>query len=427
MIQHRSSCYGKLVELAFIVGLVLGVGLSSVVWVWRLQRFESEVRRELPPGVGPPGESIRAALGAGVAASRAAEVRTELYRSLLGSVPVGCLLIDRENVLLDYNLQIGRWLGMHEPPTRRCLLIECVRSFELDELIHRARLTGATQEDNWFLSLADRNLAVRGIAVPLADGCIGLYLVDCSEIEHLVQQRDRWVGDVAHELKTPLTSIRLMSEMVQARVPAAQQQWLDRVLMEVQRLDLLIRDLLELSQWEAGSEELQPQPCVDLVDLIHQAWQTLEPVAQKRSIRMNVLGPEKLLVRADGERLYRAFLNLIDNAVRYSPGGEAFEVHLHSDAASVALDFIDRGPGFPKQDLGRVFERFYRADPARARQTGGTGLGLAIVREIVEAHQGTIQADNHPATGGAWLRIRLPFPRIEAPYAEIAAQANLLL
>ncbi len=240
-----------------------------------------------------------------------------------------------------------------------------------------------------------------------------LWLQRCTgahrmEVERLVQQRDRWVGDVAHELKTPLTSIRLVAEMVLPRVEPSQQLWLERLLGEVQRLNLLVQDLLEFSQWEAGTEQLTYRSGIDLVDLVKQTWATMEPLAARRSVGMELESPPSLLIYADEDRLYRALLNLLDNAVRYSPSGQSFCVRLKQDESWVFIEIIDRGSGFPPQDLDRVFERFYRADPARARQTGGTGLGLAIVRQIIEAHRGTVRADNHPETSGAWLRIRLP-------------------
>jgi two-component system phosphate regulon sensor histidine kinase PhoR len=413
------------VDLTHAVTLVSGFAIGGSLWAWLYLRLRSEIHAKLPPGEGPL--AVRVGMALSEANDSVAEVQALLRErdQLLRALPIGFLCLDRDNTLLECNPHAAEWLSIRSTALgRRRMLIECLRSLELDQLVGEAREGGEVRRAISRLPVGNREIAVEGTAVPLAAGRVGLFLVDRSDIERLVQQRDRWVGDVAHELKTPLTSIRLMAEMVHPRIAPAQQQWLERILREVQRLDLLVRDLLELSQWEAGAQQIWPQPDLDLIDLLYQTWQTLEPLAERRGVRLEIHGPDHLPVYADRERLYRALLNLLENAVRYNPDGKSFEVHLTAEGEWVVIDIVDHGPGFPQQDLERVFERFFRADPARARQTGGTGLGLAIVREIVEAHGGTIAANNHPRTGGAWLRLRLPvcLERIPDPQPAIRAE-----
>jgi two-component system, OmpR family, phosphate regulon sensor histidine kinase PhoR len=392
----------------FFVGIGLGTLVTHLLWQRRFKALDAELRSHLPPGKGSISAQIDTALQS--VAKPLEEVNRELaiYRQLLSTAPVGYLRIDRDSYLLECNALACAWFGLRESSPSKRMLLECVRSLELEECVSSTRKVRKIHQSNLNLKLAQRDLVATGTAIPLADEQVGLFLLDRSEIERLIQQRDRWVGDVAHELKTPLTSIRLVAEVLLSRVEPSQQQWLERLLREVERLNLLIRDLLELSQWEARTEKLVYRRGVDLITLLYEAWQTVEPIADRHRVTMTMESPEHLLIEADGERLYRVFLNLLDNAVRYSPENQAFLVQLVADHDTVQIEFTDRGPGFPPQDLDRVFERFYRADPARARQTGGTGLGLAIVRQIVEAHGGTICAANHPQTGGAWLRIWLP-------------------
>jgi two-component system, OmpR family, phosphate regulon sensor histidine kinase PhoR len=392
----------------FFVGLGLGTLVIHLFWQQRFKALDTELRSHLPPGRGSISTQIDIALQS--AAKPLEEVNRELalYHQLLNTAPLGYVRIDRSSYLLECNTLASTWFGLRDSSVPKRMLLECVRSLELEELVSTTRKVQLVQQSNLKLKLAQRDLVVAGTAIPLEDEQVGLFLLDRSEIERLIQQRDRWVGDVAHELKTPLTSIRLVAEVLLSRVEPSQQQWLERLLREVERLNLLIRDLLELSQWEARTEKLVYRTDVDLVTLLYEAWQTVEPIADRHQVTMTMESPDHLLIDADGERLYRVFLNLLDNAVRYSPENQAFLVQLVADQDAVQIEFTDRGPGFPPQDLDRVFERFYRADPARARQTGGTGLGLAIVRQIVEAHGGRILASNHPQTGGAWLRIWLP-------------------
>ncbi|UFP94046.1 sensor histidine kinase [Gloeobacter morelensis] len=326
-----------------------------------------------------------------------------VYRALLEAAPIAYVLLDSQNRLIAASSLAGRYL---ELPAIGLPLVELDAT--LMGLVLQARRGMQVQQRNVGLKTVRGDWTVGALAVPLPGLRVGLYIDDQSAVAQLLQQRDRWVGDAAHELKTPLTSIRLVAEMVLPRVGPDQQRWIERLLGEVQRLNLLVQDLLEFSRWQAGRTQLNLKEGVDLVQLVAQTWATLEPLAEHRQVRLEIDSPASVSICADEERLYRALLNLLDNAVRYSPKGEAFWVRLRSRPDWVTIEIIDSGPGFPRQDLDRVFERFYRADPARARQTGGTGLGLAIVRQIVEAHQGMVKADNHPETGGAWLSVRLP-------------------
>ncbi|HEY9845523.1 MAG TPA: sensor histidine kinase, partial [Candidatus Caenarcaniphilales bacterium] len=204
----------------------------------------------------------------------------------------------------------------------------------------------------------------------------------------------------------------------------------------------------------------------NLPELIKAAWLNLEPLAIKKQLRLDYRGPKRLLIQAEEARLYRVLLNLLDNGIKYSPSQQAIQVQVsllpppgakqQTDSPRrgielLQLEVIDAGPGFPEQALPHVFERFYRADPARSRSlvvepcpdlkrgilpetphpsisreqptpnlasgaevaqisrpSSGSGLGLAIVQQIVEAHGGSVRAANHPETGGAWLQIFLP-------------------
>ncbi|MBC8121878.1 MAG: PAS domain-containing sensor histidine kinase [Gemmatimonadaceae bacterium] len=393
-----------------MAGCAVGVLVSSLVWMQRERRLRSEIEHELPAGDNnlTLGLRLQQVLADSEASRYKSEQRLQECKTILRAAPIGYLLLDRDNQLVEYNASAAAFLDIRDCWSAQGMLLGHMHSEELDELVLKARQTHATHKHQWTLSTETREIAVTGTAVCLHSEQVCVFIEDRSEVDRLLQQRDRWVGDVAHELKTPLTSIRLVAELVLPRIDQAQRSWVERLLREVHRLEMLIQDLLDLSQWEAGSEELFYEPGVDLVRLIKETWSSLEPLAARRDTLMEWQGPSTAVVWGDESRLYRALLNLLDNAIKYNPPHEPFYIRLGVEDEWVHLEIIDHGPGFPPKDLERVFERFYRADPARARQTGGTGLGLAIVRQIIEAHHGTILARNHPETGGAWLSIDLP-------------------
>ena len=376
---------------------------------------------------------------------------------ILQTAPIGYLQVDEENQLIWCNEQANRLLKMNQPLTgpvqRRRLLLEVARSYELDALIEEAREKQTCCQREWMLyqispdplhPKEEPTYPLRGYALPLDNGEVGVFLENRQEAALLVQQRDRWTSDVAHELKTPLTSIRLVAETLQPRVDDGQRRWLDRLINETIRLSNLVEDLLNLSRLQGDQFHGLTLEPVDLPQLIQRAWVSLEPLAQVKGLSLTYDGPAHCLVNLDETLFHRVLLNLIDNAIKHSPSRATIFVHLSepdrgaeagdrpSDA--LTLEVMDMGSGFSAKDLPHIFDRFYRADPSRSRdplaelpavdpgvatEVGrGTGLGLAIVSQIVEAHNGTITAANHPDLGGGWLQLRLPST------AQITAQAN---
>jgi two-component system phosphate regulon sensor histidine kinase PhoR len=359
---------------------------------------------------------------------------------ILNRVPIAYLQVDQDNHLQWCNPVAQELLGIPCPRNDQSLpnsqgllnsqgprlLLELIRSYELDQLIEQTRRTQQAQQAQWTLNLIATDPSnptpqtfchLLGHSFPLAGNGVGVFLENRQELVTLAQQRDRWVSDVAHELKTPLTAIGLVAETVHKRVEPKLQIWLDRLLTEVLRLNDMVQDLLELGQLAEDSTQALQWTQVDLVVLIQEAWETLEPLSQTKQIHLDYTGPYQCRIEADRNRLYRVLVNLLDNAIKYSEPAKAIQLSLSSvqvysptepaePETQVCLNIIDQGHGFPEQTLPHVFERFYRVDPSR--QGNSSGLGLAIVQEIITAHQGTVQASNHPKTGGAWLQVSLP-------------------
>lgn len=366
---------------------------------------------------------------------------------VLQAAPVGYLQVDEENQLIWCNEEATRLLHISSSLAgalqQRRLLLEVVRSYELDALIDEARDQQQPCQREWMLYQISPDplhpqekptYPLRGYALPLRGCEVGVFLENRQETELLVQQRDRWTSDVAHELKTPLTSIRLVAETLQPRVDPTLKVWLDRLINETIRLSNLVEDLLNLSRLQGSPGQGLTLKSVDLPQLIQSAWHSLEPLAQVKQLTLDYEGPSTYLACLDETLFHRVLLNLMDNAIKHSPKAATIYVRLvpYPNARPntlatatdplLAVDVIDGGSGFSPRDLPHIFDRFYRADLSRSRSDlastegfptdrgQGTGLGLAIVQQIVEAHGGTITANNHPELGGAWLRLTLPRP-----------------
>jgi signal transduction histidine kinase len=223
-----------------------------------------------------------------------------------------------------------------------------------------------------------------------------------GELEHLEQSRRDLVANVSHELKTPITAIRAHLENLLDGVERPDPATLDVMLAQVERLGRLVDQLLDLSRLESGEvplriEELPLQPLVDT--LISE----IDVALPGRGVRLRNDVPEDLpALSADRERVHQVLFNLVDNAVRFTPEGGSVTVSARRRNGSVEVAVTDTGSGIPPEHLPRLFERFYRADPARGRGEGGTGIGLAIARSVVEAHGGQIRAESEPGRGSVF-------------------------
>jgi two-component system phosphate regulon sensor histidine kinase PhoR len=223
------------------------------------------------------------------------------------------------------------------------------------------------------------------------------------------------VSDVAHELKTPLTALRLVGDSLALKADGRQAVLVQRLQRELKRLQVLVSDLLDLSRLDnTPFTNEAPQAVVDPAALINRVWSTLEPLASERGVQLQVEaakhrsgdGPD--LAAIDPARFHQALLNLLDNALRYSPDQASIDVGISARNRWCMVSVRDHGPGLSDTDLERMFQRFYRGDPSRARSPrSGSGLGLAIVQQIALSQGGMVRASNHP-DGGALLELLVP-------------------
>ena len=228
-----------------------------------------------------------------------------------------------------------------------------------------------------------------------------------QRLASLDKERRAFLANVSHELRTPVSNVHVTLEALESGAdeePELRGRFIRTALDETTRLSRLIKDLLDLGRLEAGVTSLEQQP-FSLRDLIHRAVRAMESRMRSKGMGITTNIPE-VQIQGDPERLLQAFLNVLDNAIKHSVPDSMVFVSGKIEAAQVAVQIQDQGPGIKESDLPHIFEQFYTADPSR--QGSGTGLGLAITRRIVEAHGGTITASSRDAGKGATFIIRLP-------------------
>jgi len=233
-----------------------------------------------------------------------------------------------------------------------------------------------------------------------------------GRLQTAFDQLRRFTGDASHELRTPLTAIRSVGEVAlqDQRSPAEYRDVIGSMLEEVDRLTRLSESLLALSRADAGHIQLQRED-TSLVHVAREASSLVEVLAEEKRQRIDIEGNAELLVSVDRLILRQAIVNLLDNAIKYSPAESRILVRVQSEGdKQVSLDVVDQGPGVPSEHQPYVFDRFYRVDKARTREWGGTGLGLSITRWAIEAHGGGITLKSEEGRGSTF-RISLPLAK----------------
>ncbi len=288
---------------------------------------------------------------------------------------------------------------------------------ELVALARQVRRDGEIREGEIDISTAGlggrtTSFAVRVAPLGAAVGGGGLELLlaeDQTERRRVEEVRRDFVANTSHELKTPVGALALLAETVEdaADDPEAVRRFAGRMRQEAARLTNLVQDLITLNRIQAAEPIPDPVP-VDLDAVVAEALDRCRMKASARGIELAATGTKHLSMLGDEDLLVTALRNLLDNAVAYSPEKTRVVVSTRRDASDVIeLSVSDQGIGIPERDLERIFERFYRVDPARSRVTGGTGLGLAIVKHVTAAHGGKVNVTSREGAGSMFT-LRLP-------------------
>ncbi|HEX4632541.1 MAG TPA: ATP-binding protein, partial [Gemmatimonadales bacterium] len=336
---------------------------------------------------------------------RFAELRREREesRTLVESMTDGVIAADSAGRIGTCNAAARRMLGRTAaeaiPELGLLFLEKGSRDFVREILAGR-------EVDERELTVGGRVLLGTGRMLP--DGGTLFVLRDVTALRRLETVRRDFVANVSHELKTPLTSIAGYAETIAAEAEAESpaRHFAGTILANAKRMHRLVEDLLDLSKIESGGWRPVPR-VVDLSAAAREAWSPFAEAAADRGVSFELKVPASVSIAADPDALRQILSNLYDNSLRHTPRGGNITVWSAPAGDGVVLEVRDTGSGILAEHLPRIFERFYRADPARSRDQGGTGLGLAIVKHLVEAHSGRVDAESTPGRGTT-IRIVLP-------------------
>ena len=257
-----------------------------------------------------------------------------------------------------------------------------------------------------------------------SDAMVAVLIFDDSEAQRLDAVRRDFVANISHELKTPIGGISILAEAIAegSEDPELVKNFSKRMLIETSRLSHLVQEIIDLSRIQA-QDTMEHAGMISLNKVIEEALYQSKIQAEKRRIQLNFAAEEEIEFFGDRRQLVMAISNLIDNAINYSPEQTKVNVVLRKVADVAEIAISDQGVGIAESDLARIFERFYRVDPARSRDTGGTGLGLSIVKHVIANHGGEVQVWSVPGTGSTFT-VLLPLHNSSEANRETSKQSS---
>ncbi len=408
-----------LVALAVpLVSALLLAWLSSIFLARRVDAIASAARRYADGDFSRPVlDQSRDELGtvarvmddtASELGRRMAEIGRERshMEAILGGMVEGVLVVDSDGRITLVNDAARRLLHLDGAARGRHHL-DLIRHPDVSDMLARTLETRAPESVEVSpLREPSRTFVAR--AAPLSsqgsDGAL-LVLHDITDLRQADRMRRDFVANVSHELRTPLTAIQGYVEALldeDPPEPAEADRFLGIIARHAHRMERLVRDLLRLARLEAGQEPVERVPC-RCADIFAAVVTDLEATIEDRRQRVTTrVDPGAAALVTDPAKLQDALRNLVENAVAYTPEGTTIELVAERHGDAVTISVLDEGPGIPEADLARIFERFYRVDKARSRESGGTGLGLSIVKHLVERMGGEVQASNRPGRGAAF-------------------------
>ncbi|GGA48717.1 two-component system histidine kinase PnpS [Paenibacillus physcomitrellae] len=337
----------------------------------------------------------------------------DLLQSVLANMTGGIIIVDVEGHIALVNRAACRILRVREQEIIGRPYQEIKRSYELTKFIEEGvSRRGYVSEELTVYDPEEKILRID--VVPMyeeGDGYRGMlfHFQDVTEIRKLERMRSEFVANVSHELKTPIAAVQGFAETLltgEVKDEETARSFLQIIYDEGDRLNRLIGDILELSKIESRQVPLAFEP-IEVRPLIESLFEVLKSAADKKSISLKLEVPEGMFMEGDEDRLRQIFMNLLSNAISYTPDGGRVKLaaDILDDEEEEKIRFVisDTGIGIPKKDLPRIFERFYRVDKARSRSSGGTGLGLSIVKHLVDLNHGTIKVESKVGEGTSFI------------------------
>ena len=337
------------------------------------------------------------------------------YEAVLSSMVEGVIAVDRDGRLLSINPAAVDILRINPGRLKGKSIEEAVRNSSFQKFVTHALQSGEAVSGDVVMHLGEeRIINVQCIALrDSRDARIGSLVVlnDVTPVRRLENVRQEFVANASHEIKTPLTAIKGFVETLAGGAvhqPGEAIRFLGIISRHVNRLEAIVEDLLALARLEqpAGRRGMILEHR-RLRDIVETAVQLVSVRADEKHIALVIDGDQDVGAEVDATLIEQALLNLIDNAVKYSPPHSSVRITSGRSDAGVFIRIADQGPGIAKKHHARLFERFYRVDQARSRKLGGTGLGLAIVKHILEAHGGRVTLESAPGRGSTFI-LHLP-------------------
>lgn len=331
--------------------------------------------------------------------------------SILANMTEALVLLDAQREVIRFNEAAEQLFTIKRQQAVGRKMMEIVRHTELQEFIDSVYNSDSTLsiELEIFQQAKKTNISVHGTPIRNSSGDLtGVLLVlhDLTHIRKLENIRQDFMANVSHELKTPVTSIKGALETLESGAISDQEaanEFLPMIRRQVQRLEKIIDNLLNLSQLEQSGDHNQlSKEEYHIASLLNSAVQLCQESATQRQVRLEVECSEDLTWRVNAALLEEALVNLIENAVQYSDEAQVVRISARQSDQNLMIAVQDFGCGISREDLTRVFERFYRVDKARSRELGGTGLGLAIVKHIARAHGGTVSVESEVDQGSTF-------------------------
>ena len=380
----------EFVIVAVLAALAAGSGLGWAIANRRSARsraLAAPIRRVAPGPANGPGSWV-------------AELPTVIDR-----VDIGLIRVAADMRVTALNRAAARMLSVERQAAAGRTVLELFVDHRVDEAVRSAPWQGSTSIEIGGHEPDERRTLVR--IRRAGDAGYWLILEDVTELRRLQRIRTEFIDNLSHELRTPLTTIRLLTETLgqdleRADVPPRIRERTKKIDVETGHLVQMVNELLDLARIEGGAAE-QHFEQVDMAEVIRSALERLRTFAERQDVTLTADLPADLPPAwGDDERLGQVLVNLLHNAVKFSPQHTTVTVALRVEGAFLAVDVRDQGVGIPAAEIGRVFERFYKVDKARQRGIGGTGLGLAIARHIVEGHGGTISVESREGHGATF-------------------------
>jgi two-component system, OmpR family, phosphate regulon sensor histidine kinase PhoR len=339
------------------------------------------------------------------------EIQQDRLGTLIENMGSGLILIDSRGYINLVNRTYKEIFKVESNEYLDKLYYEVIDQKDICDLIEEIFMTEQKIRKQLIVpvGIERRHFEVYGVPIiGLNDVWKGILLVfhDITEIKKLEQMRKDFVANVSHELKTPITSIKGFSETLLDGAMEDKQTleaFLNIILKESDRLQTLIQDLLDLSKMEKQGFQLSIQK-INIVDVLNEVLPILAGKASEKNIDLQFEAEDDgIYIEGDVYRLKQVFINLITNAISYTPEGGLVRVEVRERTSKIRINVVDTGIGIERKEIPRIFERFYRVDRARSRNSGGTGLGLAIVKHLIEAHKGNIRVESKVGRGTTFI------------------------